>query len=290
MTGREHMETRRDQIMPRSAMQNCASSTAIVTGAASGIGREISSLLGARGYRLVLVDIDAAGLVAQARDLRGAYGCGVEMQVVDLAQPQEVSDLCRDLQSTYGQDLTLLVNNAGIALGGGFDAVGKADFDACMQINFGTPVQLVRALIPQLEAGEGGWIVNVSSVFGIIAPPRQTAYSASKFALRGFSEALTHELASRPGIGVTTAYPGGVKTAIARNARAPDDVAGEVREQQVQAMERKLTMEPLKAAELILDAVDRRAPRVVIGRDAKLAQAIQRLLPGSYWNVVGRRE
>ena len=265
-----------------------SSSVAVVTGAASGIGRELASLLATRGYRLALVDIDASGLEAHANALRERHGCDVATCVVDLAQPSEVRDLAESLAGTYGEDLALLVNNAGIALGGGFEAVKEADFDACMQINFGAAVQLVRALLPSLEAGAGGWIVNVSSVFGIVAPPRQTAYSASKFALRGFSEALTHELAERPSIGLTTVFPGGVKTSIARNARVPGNADQAIRAEQVAAMEKKLTMEPRKAAELILGAVDRRKPRVLVGKDAKLAEKIQRLLPSRYWKIIGR--
>ena len=261
---------------------------AVVTGAASGIGRELASILAARGYRLALVDIDAAGLNAHADALRERYGSAVATYVVDLALPQAVRDLADSLCSAYGDDLALLVNNAGIALGGGFEAVDAADFDSCMQINFGAAVQLVRGLLPALESGAGGWIVNVSSIFGIVAPPRQTAYSASKFALRGFSEALTHELAGRETIGVTTVFPGGVKTGIARNARVPAGANAEAREQQVAAMERKLTMEPRDAAERIVAAIDGRHPRVLVGKDARLAEKIQRLLPTRYWSIIGR--
>ena len=269
-------------------MTHALSSVAVVTGAASGIGREIASLLAMSGHRLALIDIDAAGLNAHADALRDRHDCDVATYVVDLAQRQSVRDLAASLQSTFGENLALLVNNAGIALGGGFEAVDEADFDACMQINFGAAVQLVRALLPSLEAGAGGWIVNVSSIFGIVAPPKQTAYSANKFALRGFSEALTHELASRPKIGVTTVFPGGVRTSIARNARVPDNVDRGARAEQVAAMEEKLTMEPQEAAEIILDAVDRGNARVLVGRDAKLAEKVQRLLPTRYWSVIDR--
>ena len=267
-------------------MTHALSSVAVVTGAASGIGREIASLLAMSGHRLALIDIDAAGLNAHADALRDLHDSDVATYVVDLAQRKAVRDLAASLRSTFGEDLALLVNNAGIALGGSFERVDEADFDACMQINFGSAVQLVRALLPALEAGQGGWIVNVSSIFGIVAPPSQTAYSASKFALRGFSEALTHELVSRPGIGVTTVFPGGVKTSIARNARVPDKADEGVRAQQVAAMEKKLTMEPREAAELIVDAVDRRKARVLVGRDAKLAEKVQRLLPTRYCSVI----
>tara|TARA_B100000678_G_C18112697_1_gene463317 strand:+ start:89 stop:904 length:816 start_codon:yes stop_codon:yes gene_type:complete len=269
-------------------MKDHSKSVAIVTGAASGIGRELATLLAVRGYRLALADIDALGLDRHAENLRKRHDCEVQTFVVDLARAAAVKDLAGTLHTTYGQDLALLINNAGIALGGSFDAVDEAAFDACMQINFGAPVQLVRSLLPALEAGSGGWIVNVSSIFGIVAPPRQTAYSASKFALRGFSEALTHELADNRNIGVTTVFPGGVKTGIAKNARVPVGADPAARERQVAAMEKKLTLAPQSAAELILDAVDRRSARVLVGKDARLAEKIQRLLPGSYWKIIGR--
>ncbi len=269
-------------------MTDAQSSVAVITGAASGIGRELASVLAMRGYRLALVDVDAPGLHAHADGLRQRHGCQIETYVVDLSQPQAVRDLADLLRATFGEDLALLVNNAGIALGGSFEAVDEGDFDACMQINFGAAVQLVRALLPALEAGAGGWIVNVSSIFGIVAPPKQSAYSASKFALRGFSEALTHELAQRPKIGVTTVFPGGVRTSIARNARVSGDVDQDVRAQQVAAMEAKLTMEPRDAAAMIINAVDRRKARVLVGRDARLAERVQRLLPARYWSVIDR--
>jgi len=263
-------------------------SVAVITGAASGIGRELASLFAARGYGLALVDIDAAGLNVHADALRERHGCDVMTYVVDLAQPQAVRDLATSLDVAYGEHLALLVNNAGIALGGRFDAVKETDFDSCMQINFNAAVQLVRALLAPLEAGAGGWIVNVSSIFGIVAPPGQAAYSASKFALRGFSEGLTHELASRPKIGVTTVFPGGVKTSIARNARVPEGVDEGIRAQQIAAMEAKLTMDPQAAAKIIATAVDRRSARVLVGKDARLAEKIQRLLPTRYWKIIGR--
>jgi short-subunit dehydrogenase len=184
--------------------------------------------------------------------------------------------------------VTLLVNNAGVALGGRFDQVTADEFDWLMAINFRAVVTLTRAFLPALKAQPGSHLVNVSSIFGIFAPPGQTAYAASKFAVRGFSEALRHELAEN-GVGVTVVHPGGIKTRIAETVRVGSGVSSEEYEQGRRQFAKLLTMPPEKAAAQIVEAIENRRPRLLIGWSAKVPDVLVRLLPGSYWRLIARR-
>jgi short-subunit dehydrogenase len=146
-------------------------------------------------------------------------------------------------------------------------------------------VRLTRAFMPLLKASDDARLVNLSSLYGLISPPGQTAYSAAKFAVRGFSNALRHELKDTR-IGVTVVHPGGVATSIAENARRPQGATPEEIEAQMQRARRALTMPPAKAGEIIVDAIERRAARVLVGRDAKLLSLLERIAPVSYWKYL----
>ena len=192
--------------------------TAVVTGAASGIGEALVAQLAARGSKLVLVDRAKEGLILVAERLRAAHpGLSVATHVADLSDDEQATALAATLAAQH-PETTLLVNNAGVALGGRFDQVTLEEFDWVMAVNFRAVVRLTHALLPALKAHPGAHLVNVSSVFGIFAPPGQAAYAASKFAVRGFSESLRHELAD-DGVGVTGVHPGGIRTRIAETAR-----------------------------------------------------------------------
>ena len=286
---------------------------AVVTGAASGIGRALALDLAARGSHLALVDRDAAGLKATASALESLL-CGrkrlrrpqgrpyqsrsqqshlhqpsqpnrvrVSLHVLDLGEG-EVAGLERDVLDAHGR-VTLLVNNAGVALGGSFEELSIDEYEWLMNINFRAVVRLTKAFLPTLLREEGAHLVNLSSVFGLVAPPGQSAYAASKFAVRGFSEALRHELEGRSG--VTVVHPGGVKTNIALGARisAGTDVAAA--RESAEWFTEGLKTAPEEAAATILRAVERRQGRVLIGSDALIIDTVQRLLPVSYWRVLG---
>jgi short-subunit dehydrogenase len=177
-----------------------------------------------------------------------------------------------------------------VAVGGTFQQVASDDFEWLLDINFHAPVRLTRAFLPLLARERAAQVVNVSSIFGIIAPPGQTAYSAAKFALRGFSESLRHEL-EREGspVRVTVVHPGGVRTAIASSAKVPAGVTQEELAQHERAWKAVLKMAPEDAARTIGDAVARRAPRVLVGKDAKQAAFLQRLAPVTYWKYIGAK-
>jgi short-subunit dehydrogenase len=175
-----------------------------------------------------------------------------------------------------------------VALGGRFDQVTLDEFDWVMAVNFRSVVRLTHALLPVLKGHPGAHLVNVSSVFGIVAPAGQAAYSASKFAVRGFSEALRHELAEN-GVGVTVVHPGGIKTRIAESARIGSGVSVEEYEQGRRQFAKLLTMPPDTAAAMIVEAIEKRRPRLLIGWSATVPDVLARLLPGAYWKVIARR-
>jgi short-subunit dehydrogenase len=261
--------------------------TAIVTGAASGIGAALATALAGRGSNLVLLDRDAERLDEVAAGVRAAHpGLAVATYVADLSDDAATDRVAGELATDH-PETTLLVNNAGVALGGRLDQVTLDEFDWVMAVNFRSVVRLTHALVPVLKTHPGAHLVNVSSVFGIMAPAGQAAYSASKFAVRGFSEAVRHELAENE-VGVTVVHPGGIKTRIAESARTGSGVSAEEWEEGQRQFRKLLSIEPATAADQIMAAIEGRRPRLLIGWSAKVPDVLVRLLPGSYWKLVAR--
>jgi short-subunit dehydrogenase len=262
--------------------------TAVVTGAASGIGAALATQLAARGSNLVLVDRDKERLDGVAEGVRRDHPqLAVDTYVVDLSDDAATAEAAESLAAAH-PGTTLLVNNAGVALGGRFDQVTLEEFDWVMAVNFRSVVRLTHAYLPVLKAHPGSHLVNVSSVFGIFAPAGQAAYSASKFAVRGFSEAVRHELAE-DGVGVTVVPPGGIRTRIAETARTGSGVSVEEYEQGRKQFAKLLRMPPEDAAAQIVAAIEGRRPRLLIGWSAKVPDVLVRLMPGSYWKLIARR-
>ena len=273
--------------MPTPTTLNLQNGLAVLTGAGGGIGAALALQLAERGCHLALADINAAGLQATAVQAR-AKGVNVSSHVLDLAQPASAAELLADVQAAHGR-ATLLINNAGVAVGGTFDQVDAADFDWLMSINFGAVVRLTRAFMPILQAAPAAQIVNISSIFGIIAPPGQTAYCSAKFALRGFSESLRHELeAADSPVRVTVVHPGGVRTGIGENARLPRGTSAAVLAEQRELWRRLLVLPAEAAAARILKGIEGREPRVLVGRDAVQVAWLQRLFPVRYWRLMAR--
>ena len=257
--------------------------TAVITGAAGGIGRAIAVSLARRRCQLALADIDESGLTATA-DLAREHGVRVSQHKIDVADRTAVAEFPNVVAAEH-PGVDVLVNNAGVAVGGTFERVAEVDFEWLFEINFWGVVRMTRAFLPLLRASGDARIVNLSSIYGVVAPPEQTAYSASKFAVRGFSEALRHELEGS-GVGVTVVHPGGVATAIAENARLPAGVSEEEIARRREKYRKLLRLPPEVAGEIIVRAVERRQPRVLVGSDAKAISLIARLLPASYWKVL----
>jgi len=260
--------------------------TAVVTGAAGGIGRGIALALARRGCALALLDIDDAGLAITAAQL-AAFGVRVSTYHLDVSDQSAIAAFPAQLTAEY-PGVDVLVNNAGVALGGTFEDVSEADFEWLFGINFWGVVRMTRALLPLLHKSDDARIVNISSLFGLIAPPGQTAYAASKFAVRAFSESLRHELAATP-IGVTVVHPGGVATSIAKSSRMPQHLSAEDAAERRQFFDSFLTMPPETAGEIIVRGVENRKARILVGADAKRAALLERLMPVSYWNVLGAK-
>jgi short-subunit dehydrogenase len=259
--------------------------TAVVTGAAGGIGRAIAVSLARRGCHLALADIDHAALAHSAAEIRGNHtqdDIRISRHHIDISDRAAVSALPTQVTAQHG-GVDVVVNNAGVALGGTFLEVAESDFDWLFGINFWSVVQMTRAFLPLLQKSEEARLVNISSLFGLIAAPGQTAYCASKFAVRGFSEALRYELAGTR-IGVTVVHPGGVATSIAKNARVPSSLSEEEVAKRRKFFDSALIMPPEIAGEIIVRGVENRKPRILVGRDAKYAALVERLMPVTYWN------
>jgi short-subunit dehydrogenase len=260
--------------------------TAVITGAGGGIGQAIAVSLARRGCHLALADIDEFGMAGTA-DLAREYGVRVSQHCVDVADRAAVSEL-PDVVAAEHAGVDLLVNNAGVAVGGTFEQVSEEDFEWLFDINFWGVVRMTRAFLPLLRASGDARVVNLSSVYGLVAPPEHVAYAASKFAVRGFSEALRHELEGS-GIGVTVVHPGGVNTSIADNARVPAGVTEEEVTRRREKYRKLLRLPPAIAAETIVRGIERRQARILVGSDAKVISLIVRMLPVSYWKVLAMR-
>ncbi|OLL71802.1 Short-chain dehydrogenase/reductase SDR [Pseudonocardia sp. Ae168_Ps1] len=264
-----------------------AEGTAVVTGAAGGMGEHVARLLAERGSDLVLADRDGDRLETVATAIRERHpGLSVTTETVDLADRDAVDALAGRIRAGH-PEVRLLVNNAGVALGGDFARLTLDEFDWVMDVNFRAPVRLTHALLPALTARPGAHVVNVSSLFGLIGPPGQSAYSSSKYALRGFSEVLRAELA-QVGAGVTTVHPGGIRTNIARSARVGVNIPAAEAEKGQRDFDKLLTFPADRAAELIVEAVAKRRPRLLIGASARIPDALARIAPAHGMTLLSR--
>jgi NAD(P)-dependent dehydrogenase (short-subunit alcohol dehydrogenase family) len=259
---------------------------AVVTGAGSGIGRALAQQLAAAGSALALADIDEAGLLETAQSLEKKSAL-VTTHVLDVADEAGVRSFAEGVSAKHGR-VTLLINNAGVALEGTFEEISLDDFRWLMNINFWGTVYGVKYFLPILKREKRSHIVDISSVFGLIAPAGQPAYSASKFAVRGFTECLRHELAGTS-VRVACVHPAGIRTAIARRARIGAGVNRAGLHEKVARFEKFFRVSPEEAAARILRGVNRSEPRILIGTDAYRIDVLQRLRPGTYWKTLSRK-
>jgi butyryl-CoA dehydrogenase len=260
---------------------------AAITGAGSGIGRALARELAARGAHLALSDIDETGL-AETVTLCEGSGVKVTSQRLDVADRDAMYAWADQVVDDHGQ-VNFIFNNAGVALAATIEAVAYEDFEWLMNINFWGVVYGTKAFLPHLKAAGEGHVVNLSSVFGLVSIPSQSAYNAAKFAVRGFTDSLRMELEIEGSpVSCTTVHPGGIKTNIARNARIDASVttmAGDPEEARSQ-FDRVAVTRPEKAARQILAAVERDRRRVLVGPDAVVIDFISRLPAGLYQRVL----
>src|SRR4051812_47880956 len=202
---------------------------AAVTGAASGIGRALALELAARGCDLALADRDQAGLQSVATEIASRHPRKVTIHGVDVAERRQIAGFASDAIAAH-PTLNIVINNAGVALMGQFHEIDQEQMEWLININFWGVVHGTRAFLPHLAGRREAHIINLSSIFGIIAPPGQSAYAAAKFAVRGFSESLRHELqmANSP-VRLSVVHPGGIATSIARNSRSGSAMADNAR-------------------------------------------------------------
>jgi NADP-dependent 3-hydroxy acid dehydrogenase YdfG len=262
---------------------NLTNRVAVITGAGSGIGRATALSMARRGCHLALADVNEAAVQDTAREAQ-ALGVRATAHRLDVADRAAVAAFPGQVHAAH-KGVDLLMNNAGVALGGTFEQVSEADFDWLMEINFHGVVRMTRAFLPLLHGSDDARIVNVSSIYGIITPPGQAAYSASKFAVRGFSNVLRHELEGSR-VGVSVVHPGGVATSISKNARIPAGAPAEEVARGRKSVEKLLRMPPEQAGEIIVRGIEKRRARILVGSDAKAAALLERLAPVGYWNLL----
>ncbi len=263
---------------------------AAVTGAASGIGRALALEFAARGCDLALADRDEAGLQTIAAEIAKAHACKVSTHRVDVSEANEIEDFAAAAIAAH-PGLNIVVNNAGVALMGTFAEIDLAQMDWLMNINFWGVVRSTRAFLPHLSRQREAHLVNLSSIFGIVAPPGQTAYAAAKFAVRGFSESLRHELqtAASP-VRLSVVHPGGVATDIVRNSRTGIGITDNTRRaRSIERFDEVARTTPQAAALRIIQGIEKNQPRILIGNDARFMDLLQRLRPATYWRVLARR-
>jgi short-subunit dehydrogenase len=265
-------------------------SAAAVTGAASGIGRALALELAARGCDLALADRDEAGLAEVAAEINRDGQRKVTTHRVDVGEPGQIRDFANAATSAHPK-LNIVINNAGVALLGNFNEVEQTQMDWLFNINFWGVVHATRAFLPHLATRPAAHIVNLSSIFGIIAPPGQTAYSAAKFAVRGFSESLRHELKmAGSSVRLSVVHPGGVATNIVRNSRTGTGVTDNARRaDSIDRFDAMAITQPAAAAQRIIAGIEKNHPRILIGGDARFMDLLQRLLPGSYWSIMAKK-
>lgn len=270
-------------------MKSFENKVAAITGAGSGIGRALAYGLARQGCQLALSDVNGEGLAetaAQARKL----GVKVSETLVNVADREAVHTWAEQVVADFGR-VNAIFNNAGVAQGGTVEGNDYADYEWIMAINFWGVVHGTKAFLPHIKASGSGHIVNVSSVFGLFAQPGMSAYNATKFAVRGFTESLRQELdMAACGVSASCVHPGGIKTNIAKTARMNDSlskVTGQDAEQaRTQFNDQLLRTTPEKAAQVIINGVLGNKRRILIGPDAYALDGMQRLWPAFYQRLV----
>jgi short-subunit dehydrogenase len=266
-------------------MKDFSGRVAAITGAGSGIGRALAIELAGRRAHLALADIDEVGL---AETVAGCEGAAVKVtsQRLDVADRDAVHAWAQQVVDDHGT-VNLVVNNAGVGLGATIEGMSYDDFEWLMNINFWGVVYGTKAFLPHLKAAGEGHVVNISSVFGLVSIPSQSAYNAAKFGVRGFTDALRIELdIEQCGVSCTTVHPGGIKTNIARNARIDPSAEGFADGDAADEFDKIAHTSPEKAARQILKAVERNRRRALIGPDAKVFDVVSRLPAGFYQRLL----
>src|ERR1051326_3736839 len=257
------------------AMREIKGAVAVVTGAASGIGRALAIDLAKKGAQVALADVNVSGLEETHALLGNATA---RTYIVDVSKAAAVEEFAQAVQRDFGR-ASLLINNAGVALMGTLAEVSLEDMQWLIGINFWGVVHGCKFFTPLLQRESDAHIVNLSSIFGLIGPPGQTAYAASKFAVHGFSQSLREELRATSSIKVTSVHPAGIATPIANRARAGSGVTSAARQEAEEYFKKVAVITPEEASRVIIKGILGNKNRVLIGADAYRIDRIQRLFP-----------
>lgn len=264
-------------------MKTFNNKVAAITGAGSGMGQQLAVLLAKAGCHVAISDINQKGL-DQTVELLKAYPVKVTVDVVNTAEQAQVYAWADKVRKEHGK-VNLIFNNAGIAMSNTVEGHEIDDYERMMAVNFWGVIYGTKAFLPYLKESGDGHIINTSSIFGLTAQPTQSAYNASKFAVRGFTESLRQELdLSNFGVSATCVHPGGIKTNIAHTAELSANVASlsmDLKKSKASA-DKIMRIPASKAAQIILDGVKANKRRVLIGPEAYGVDMLQRLLPSAY--------
>jgi short-subunit dehydrogenase len=256
--------------------------TTVITGAASGMGAEIARLLAARGASLALVDHNAEALHTLAAEL----GPTTTTHVVDLRDDDAVVAACADIASAH-PTLTALITCAGSSMLGDIDQLTMEEMRWLTDVNLWGTVSITKALLPALRRAPAAHITHLASVYALAAPAGRIPYALSKFAVRGFSEALRHELEGST-VSVGAVYPAGVRTGIILHGRYAAAIDPAIAARAASAQAAMYHTEPTDAAALIVRATERRRARTMVGREARLIDILVRISPSGYWRAMRR--
>jgi NADP-dependent 3-hydroxy acid dehydrogenase YdfG len=259
-------------------MQGFAGKVAVVTGAGSGIGQALAIELGRSGASVAISDVDTDGLKV-TEDRLASIGVAVKSDRLDVTERERFLLYADEVKDHFGK-VNQIYNNAGIAYSGDVEISHFKDIERVMDVDYWGVVNGTKAFLPHLIASGDGHVINISSIFGLFAVPGQAAYNSAKFAVRGFTEALRMEMAlARHPVKVTTVHPGGIKTAIARNATGAEgiDTAGAA-----EWFDKMARTSPERAAQVILDGVAKNKAKVLVGTDAKILDTFVRASGSGY--------
>ncbi|GAB3666804.1 SDR family oxidoreductase [Nocardioides korecus] len=267
-------------------MKNLDNAVVVITGAGSGMGREMALIAARQGALLAVSDWNEVGLGETVDLLKGAGVREVRSDVVDVSDREAVATWAAAVADQFGR-VNVLVNNAGVSMSGDFEDMSYDEFDWIVGVNFDGVVNGTKEFLPHLIASGDAHLINLSSLFGLISMPGQSAYNATKYAVRGFTEALREEmLINGHNVAVTCVHPGGIKTGISRNGR-------KTKSQDVDALDKlfdeKLAKMPAdRAAQIILSSALKRRARVLVGLDAHALHTFAKLAGSRYQDVVAR--
>ncbi len=263
-------------------MKNLKNKVAAITGAGSGIGRMLALGLAAESCHLAISDVNAAGL----KETEKLIGKGVKISthIVDVSRQDQVIRFAKEAEERHG-GIDIIINNAGVALGDFLETVPIEDFEWLMGINFWGVVYGTMAFLPYLRKRPEGHIVNISSINGIVSNPNNGPYSASKYAVRGYTETLIQEMKGT-NIGVSCVHPGGIKTNIAKNTKVNKTYYSISSKQAAELYDKEVFRTTAEqAARVIINGIKRNQQRVMIGYDAKILDLFMRFFPQTSVNI-----